>query len=72
MASALEDALVEVALDVRAVGLVMSLWAAGSMLGAWGAGRLAAIKKASESERVCVLVFKSVPPWLAAVPVCRY
>jgi len=30
------------ALEVREVGLVMTLWAAGSMLGAWIAGRLAA------------------------------
>jgi MFS family permease len=29
------------ALEVRDVGLVMTLWAAGSMLGAWAAGRLA-------------------------------
>jgi MFS family permease len=35
------------ALEVRAVGLVMTLWAAGSMLGAWAAGKLA-VKSVSQ------------------------
>lgn len=35
------------ALDVRAIGLTMTLWAAGSMLGAWLAGRVMRLSQAT-------------------------
>jgi MFS family permease len=55
------------ALEVRAVGLVMTLWAAGSMLGAWVAGRLAAKIVSQHLLAFCFALFLSLGLALAAM-----
>jgi MFS family permease len=55
------------ALEVRAVGVVMTLWAAGSMLGAWVAGRLAAKIVSQHLLAFCFALFLSLGLALAAM-----
>jgi MFS family permease len=55
------------ALEVRAVGLVMTLWAAGSMLGAWAAGKLAAKIVSQHLLAFCFVLFLGLGLALAAM-----